>query len=265
MFSKWFISVLIVTSSFILAFGQTPEAKKEKDATPQAFAWSFEGDGGYLGLQTQEVSKENFAKFGLRDVRGVAVEKVLENSPAAAAGLQAGDVIVRFNGEEITSTRKLTRLISEVAPDHQVALTVLRGGREQEINATIGKRPMPKFESGNFTFSTPGPMGQMDGEKFKELLKLKDMPELKDMPNGEMPRVFAMPGGKGQNFGWSVGEGRQIGVGITPLGKQLAEHFGVDGGMMISEVRENSPAAKAGLKAGDIIVEVDGKAGQRRF
>src|SRR5437867_7651436 len=142
MFSKWFISVLIVTSSFILAFGQTPETKKEKDKAATTFAWSFDGDGGYLGVQTQEVTKENFAKFGLRDVRGIAVEKVLENSPAAAAGIQNGDVIVRFNGEEVTSSRKLTRLVSEVDPDHQVSLTVSRGGREQDIGVTVGKRPV---------------------------------------------------------------------------------------------------------------------------
>src|ERR1043165_7381385 len=80
---------------------QTPAP--QGDNSPRAFAWSFDGEGGYLGVQTQEVTRENFAKFGLRDVRGVAVEKVMDKSPAAAAGIQAGDVIVRFNGEEVTS------------------------------------------------------------------------------------------------------------------------------------------------------------------
>ena len=108
MFSKSFMSVMIVTSAFTLIFGQTPETKKEKDATPHAFAWSFDGEGSYLGIEMQEINKENFAKFGLRDVRGVAVAKVVENSPAAAAGIKEGDVIVRFNGEEIASSRKLT-------------------------------------------------------------------------------------------------------------------------------------------------------------
>ncbi|MEO6052126.1 MAG: PDZ domain-containing protein [Pyrinomonadaceae bacterium] len=245
MFNRSFISVLIVTSAFTLVFGQTPEAKKEKAV--QSFAFAFDGDGGYLGVQTQEVNKDNFAKFGLRDVRGVAVEKVLENSPAAVSGIQNGDVIVRFTGEEITSTRKLTRLVSEVAPDHQVKLTIARGGSEQEISATIGKRPMSKFEGGNFNFSTPAPMRDLNG--YKELLKLRDLPEMKNFPKGD-----------GQTFVWRVGEGRQIGIGVTPLGKQLAEHFGVDSGVMISEVRENSPGAKSGLKAGDIIVDIDGKA-----
>ena len=256
MFLKSFVSILIVTSSFILAIGQTPEAKQEKEkaAVDRAFAFSFVGDGGYLGIQTAEVNKENFAKYGLRDVRGVAVEKVMEDSPAAAAGIKAGDVIVRFNGEEITGTRKLTRLISEVAPDHQVTLTVSRNGSEHELNATVGKRPMPKFENGNFAFTVPGGMQKL------ELDKLREMPQLKDFPKGEMPKVWTVPGGEGRNFAWRAGEGRQIGVGVMPLGKQLAEHFGVDGGLMIENVVENSAAAKAGLKAGDIITEIDGKA-----
>lgn len=269
MFIKWFASVLIVTSSFILAFGQTPEAKKEKENAQTAFAWSFDDDGGYLGVQTQEVSKENFAKFGLRSVSGVAVEKVLENSPAAAAGIQNGDVIVRFNGEEITSGRKLTRLVGEVDPDHQVSLMISRGGREQEVTVTVGKRPAPKFENGNFEFMTPAPMGKMempdlkwqmkDMPDMKKFPQLKDMPDFKDMPQGDF-KAFASPNGDGKAFTWQAGSGRQIGIGVTPLGKQLAEHFGVDGGVMISEVRENSAAAKAGLKAGDIIVEINGKA-----
>src|SRR6476660_2368234 len=139
---------------------QTLNPPARPDA-PQTFAWSFDGNGGYIGVQTQEVTRDNFAKFGLRDVRGVAVEKVMEKSPAEAAGIQAGDVIVKFNGDEVTSARKLTRLIGEVDPDHQAKVTVLRGGREQDINVTIAKRPMPEFNNGNFQFSVP-PMGNMN-------------------------------------------------------------------------------------------------------
>ena len=260
MFLKSFVSILIVTSGFILAIGQTPEAKQEKEkaAAPRAFAFSFDGDGGYLGVQTAEVNKENFAKYGLREVRGVAVEKVMDDSPAATAGIKPGDVIVRFNGEEITGTRKLTRLISEVAPDHQVRVTVSRNGSEQELNATLGKRPRPGFEEGNFSFAYP------EGVQKLELEKLKNMPMLKDFPKGDMPKVF-MPEGEGHSFAWRAGEGRQIGVGVMPLGKQLASHFGVDSGVMVDNVRENSPAARAGLKAGDIIIEIDGKAVKRQF
>ena len=52
----------------------------------------------------------------------------------------------------------------------------------------------------------------------------------------------------------------QLGVGITPLTEQLAQYFGTDGGILINTVRDKSPASKAGLRAGDVIVEIDGVA-----
>jgi membrane-associated protease RseP (regulator of RpoE activity) len=253
---------------FLLGVAAGTAAYAQKDITPpaqpeapQTFAWTFDGNGGYLGVQTQEVTRENFAKLGLRDVRGVAVEKVMEKSPAAIAGIREGDVIVKFNGDDISSARKLTRLIGEVSPDHQATVTVLRGGREQDINVTIAKRPMPEFSNGNFQFSMP-PMGKMDMPDLKNLPQLKDMHELKDMPDWQnLPKgefkQFDMPNGQG--FTWVSG-GRQIGVGIVPLSKQLADYFKVEGGALVDDVRDNSPAAKAGLKAGDIVVEANGKA-----
>jgi membrane-associated protease RseP (regulator of RpoE activity) len=255
---------------FLLGVAAGTAAYAQKDITPpaspdmpQTFAWSFDGNSGYMGIQTIEVTRENFAKLGLSDVRGVAVVKVMEKSPAAAAGLKDGDVIVRFNGDEVSSARKLTRLIGEVSPDHQATVTVLRGGKEQDLTVTMGKRPMPEFSNGNFQFNLP----QIDLQLFKDMPQLKDLPQWKDMPQLNIPDWKDLPKGEfkqfdlpnGQGFVWTGG-GRQIGVGIVPLSKQLAEHFKVEGGAMIDEVRENSPAAKAGLKAGDIVIEANGKA-----
>jgi membrane-associated protease RseP (regulator of RpoE activity) len=96
--------------------------------------------------------------------------------------------------------------------------------------------------------------------KHLEREKFKDMRMLKGFPKGEMPKVWTLPDGDGHGFARRAGEGRQIGIGVMPLGKQMAEHFGVRNGVMVENVRENSPAAKAGLKAGDIITEIDGKA-----
>ena len=242
---------MLTASACALTYAQTPEPKKDFDKVQRTYSLSFGGAGGYLGIETEEVSKENFAKYGLGEVRGVAVEKVIDGSPAQTAGLQDGDVIVRFNDEEITSTRKLTRLIGEVAPDHQAKLTVSRGGQGREITVTLGKRPTPKFENGAFSFGVPGQLGR---------LQIPPMPPMP--PMGAIPRVHAipsMPEANGGLFVWRGGASRRIGIGITPLTKQLAESFGVSGGGMINNVRENSPAAKAGLKAGDIIVEVDGE------
>ncbi|MEP6902550.1 MAG: PDZ domain-containing protein [Actinomycetota bacterium] len=255
MFRKLLGFILLAFSSCTIIYSQkTPEPAKQPDKTPKPMVWAFQFDGSYLGIEPQEVTKDNFGKFGLSEVRGVAVEKVVENSPAATAGLQAGDVIVKFEGEEITSVRKLSRLIAEVAPDHQIKLTILRNGSEQEITATMGKHEMPTAFNGNF--------------KMQTLPNLQSFPKMPEMP--QMPQVQVMPpNGRGDAFIWKndgensffFGANRQIGISVSSLTKQLGEYFGAgDGkGLLINNVSENSPAAKAGLKAGDIIVEADGK------
>lgn len=203
-------------------------------------------EGGYLGVQTEDVSKENFSKYGLANVRGVGVDKVSENSPAAKAGLQNGDVILKFDGEEVSSVRKLTRLIGETAPDHTVKLTVWRNGGERELSVTLGKRELPQFSGGNFTF--------------ENLPNLEMMPTL---PRTMQPVPFPPSAdGNGNVTVFRNANSRQIGVSVTALTEQLGNYFGVaEGrGLLVNTVRENSPAAKAGLKAGDVIIEIEGKA-----
>ena len=266
MLRKFLGFTLLAFSSCTIIYSQkspetTPKPEKtEKPAKAQVYTFDFDG-GSYLGIEAQEVTKDNFGKFGLSSVRGVAVEKVVENSPAAQAGLQAGDVIIKFEGEAVESVRKLTRLIADVAPDHQVKITVLRGGSEQEITATLGKREFPGMFNGNFKFDN-FPNAQV-------MPKIENFPKIENMPKIEVdPKIEAFPktpGGafiwKGDGEGFFFGSNRQIGISVSSLSKQLGEYFGVtDGkGILVDSVRENSPAAKAGLKAGDVIVEADGK------
>jgi membrane-associated protease RseP (regulator of RpoE activity) len=80
-----------------------------------------------------------------------------------------------------------------------------------------------------------------------------------------MPRIATTPGVDGRAFTMFAGNGRTIGIGVTALTKQLASHYGVESGLLINDVRDGSPAFKAGLKAGDIIVEAEGKAVKRDF
>lgn len=239
MLNKFFALIFISSAASVSGVAQQMPVPNDARA-PRVFLQSI-SEGGYLGIQTQEVTKENFARFGLREVRGVAVEKVSENSPAAQAGLLANDVIVRVNNEEISGARKLTRLISETAPDHQVRLTILRGGSEREITATLGKRDLSKLGGNNFNFES--------------------FPSFPDFPREPLAPNAPFSGLAPNAIVTRIPTGRQIGVGVSELTKQLGEYFGVAAGkgLLINNVRENSPAAKAGLKAGDVIVEIDGK------
>lgn len=245
-------AALIAVVASVSAAAQTaPAPKIERNVETRIIGQEMSG-GGYLGVELRDISKDNYAQYGLSEVRGVAIEKVTDLSPASKAGLQKGDVVVRFDGESVASARKLQRLVSEVAPDHQAKLTVIRGGKETDVTVTVGKREA-SIADGNFLF--------------KSIPDL-NMPDVQIIPNGQgdfnlrIPRIEGAPdaGGNIERRVIVMG-GRQIGVGVAPLTKQLGDYFGVsDGkGLLINEVRENSPAAKAGLKAGDVIVSADGK------
>ncbi len=211
------------------------------DQEPGARNFSFYLDGGaFLGVGTEDISKDNMGRYGMRDVRGVGVTEVVKDSPAEKAGLRKDDVILRFDGEAVTSVRKLTRLISEHAPDQSVRITVSRGGAEQELTATLSKHKM----------------GGLSGATFPSIFKSGDN-DFRVFPNGNWPP--AIGGGSGP-FVWTLGSSRRLGVSTQSLSGQLGDYFGVkDGGALITSVSDNSPASKAGLKAGDVITSIDGE------
>ncbi|MDT7689596.1 MAG: serine protease Do [Acidobacteriota bacterium] len=223
---------------------------------PAAFATTFFAEGNFLGVRTEEVTRENASRYGLTgEPRGVGVREVVKGSPAERAGLRAGDLILRFDGEPVTSVRKLTRLIEEAAPGHAARLTVLRGGSEQEVSATLTHREPFVSASGDAPLiAMPYEMGDAlrlgDGmAKNSEAWKRNEekmRKQLEEMGR-KHPGLFA------------IAPSRRIGVSTTPLGKQLADYFGVTHGVLINSVETNSPAEKAGLKAGDVVTEADGQ------
>ena len=104
-------------------------------------AFSFFVNGGsFIGVYAEDINKDNMARYSMREARGVGITQVIKDSPAEKAGLRKDDVIVRFEGESVTSVRKLNRMVSEVAPDQTARLVISRGGGEQEVAVTVGKR-----------------------------------------------------------------------------------------------------------------------------
>lgn len=218
-------------------------AEAQESQEPSARSLSFFLDGGaFLGVGTEDITKENMARYGMREVRGVGVTEVAKDSPAEKAGLRKDDVIVRFDGDSVTSVRKLTRLINESSPDQNVRITISRGGAEQELSATLAKHKMENVFGGAMPRILRG--GDNDDS-------------IRVFPGQNWPPSIG--GGDGP-FVLSVGANRRIGVSTQALTKQLADYFGVkDGGVLITSVVENTPAAKAGLKAGDVITAIDGE------
>ena len=216
---------------------------------PQAFSFFVDG-GSFLGVYAEDVNRENMGRYGMREARGVGITQIVKDSPAEKAGLKKDDVILRFEGDSVTSVRKLNRLISEVAPDQAIKLAISRSGNELEVGVTVGKRN-----------------NSMYAQDFKGLEKLQGLDKLQDrfkqlekaMPPGA--NVWGFKGEGNDGLIYSFGNHRRIGVSTMQLTKQLAEYFGVaEGtGVLVTAVTDDSPAAKAGVKAGDVITAVDGE------
>ena len=96
---------------------------------------------GYLGVAIQSVDYEIAEAFGLDEPRGVLVSQVESGSPAAAAGLQHGDIILEVDGEAVADTRGLIDYVSAQGPDERVELEVLRDGERERVRVDLGERP----------------------------------------------------------------------------------------------------------------------------
>ncbi len=260
-----FLVSLLLTCGAVMAQQAAP-AQPDSPAMPAvpgeplgAFSLFVEG-GSFLGVYAEDINKENMARYGLREARGVGITQVVKDSPAEKAGLKKDDVILRFEGDSVTSVRKLNRLVSEVAPDQNVRLGISRGGSEQEVSVTIGKRDQSlnafnRLEGlGADGFKGLEGLQKLDG--FKGLEGLKDF-------KGPGPQVWKWEGqGPGNDgFLFALGNNRRMGVSTVQLTKQLGDYFGIaDGkGVLVTSVSDGSPAAKAGLRAGDVITTVDGE------
>lgn len=240
------LSAIILAAG--VAFGQQPTPPPPSppdEPMDQTFSIFVDG-GGFLGIYAENISRENMARYHMNQVRGVGVTQIVKDSPAEKAGLRKDDVILRIDGENVSSVRKLNRLVSEMAPDQSVKVTFSRGGAEQEVTATIGKRTNQSF-AGEFF---PG------GKVWKF-----ESPDLKNF------KWEGRPFGKGEllnpgDLSMLLNNSRRIGVSTMSLTKQLADYFGIaDGkGVLVTSVTDDGPAAKAGLRAGDVITAVDGEA-----
>jgi serine protease Do len=100
---------------------------------------------GWLGVSVQDAATEEGAPRGAAR-RGVMIAGVERNSPAARAGLRAGDVVTALNGERIETSRALVRNVAAVPPGNTVKLSVLREGREREVPVQVGRRPVGGVE-----------------------------------------------------------------------------------------------------------------------
>ncbi|SYZ72124.1 exported hypothetical protein [Candidatus Zixiibacteriota bacterium] len=187
---------------------------------------------GWLGLYTQTIDKDLKEAFNLGSDHGVVINRVIPNSPADKAGLKAGDIILSLDGTDLTTSEQLADLVGEHNSGDKVKLDVMHKGNKETLSIALGERQ-----------NSPTKM-------FSDQMGMPSAPSA--------PHVYS----KVYRFNQSEMSDTYIGVSLQSLNTQLGDYFGVtDGkGALVAEVMDNSPAQKAGIKAGDVITSIDGQA-----
>jgi serine protease Do len=199
------------------------------------------GDEGasWLGVESQEISSEKAKELKLPAERGVLLERIVPDSPAAKAGLKDNDVITEINGQRVEGAAQFRRMIHEIPAGRSAQFTVWRDGHAQTVSVTLGKSE----DRGNMWFKTAP-------RAFSFQLPKVEIPEMPDMP------------GMDWSYGGVLAGARpRLGIDAEDLNGQFGAYFGApDGeGVLVREVNTGSPAEKAGVKSGDVITSLNGE------
>lgn len=194
------------------------------------------GPVSYLGIGVREIMGDRAKELKLKEEAGVEVTRVDADSPAEKAGLKAGDAVLEFQGNRVEGSEQFVRFVRETPAGRPVKLKISRAGHTQFVTATIGER-----QSGVYG------MSQKDREQLERQMtqmreQLRSMPQMRRM---DVPHAV---------MGWRSG---MLGIDGESVEDQLAEYFGVKEGVLVRGVAKDMPAAKAGIRAGDVIVKVE--------
>ena len=216
--------MLVLGLGVASAATEAPQA----NAKPAAEAW--------LGVYSQTLTPE--LREGLNyNGSGALVNRVVDGSPAEKAGLKSGDVIVGVNTTTIASATDLTNAIGAAKAGQTVSVRIMRDGKRATLSAKLVERPADDSEE----------------NEAPETERYRHDGDWNFSFDHDMPDVVMFGGGRGR-----------LGVRVQDLNPDLGSYFGVnDGkGVLVVEVLKDTPAEKAGLKAGDVITKAGDRAVQ---
>jgi len=245
------MAVMIGAAGVPATLAQSPDARAglaaahASDSAQQARrrVRTLAGRGSQLGLTVANVTGGGASA---NSSPSVVVDTVESQSPGEKAGLRKGDLIVEYDSERVRSARQFSRLVQETVEGRAVPLTFVRGGERQTVTVT----PAAQSTASRFDVDFDANQLRQDIER-----GLRDLPDF--APFHRDGPAFNLEG----TVPWSGTPRGRLGVQLEELTPQLAEYFGApQGGVLVSVVTEGSSAARAGLKAGDVITSVNGDA-----
>ncbi len=197
----------------------------------EVFSSEDSGTGAYLGVDISDVTTERLSALKLKEEKGVEVTMVDQDAPAGKAGIKEHDVILSMNGTVIESGAQLRRMIHETPAGRVVTLGLSRDGQPLSVKVQLGDRHK------EFSFNMPNVH--------------VNVPEVHVMPDIDIPAMNMVV----------VTSSARSGLMVENITPQLGEFFGVKNGngVLVRSVEKGSRAEKAGFRAGDVVVKVNGQ------
>jgi serine protease Do len=205
---------------------------------PMGSEFLFYTSQGYLGVDLKEIDADRASALKLRDVHGAEVIMVDYDAPAGKSGLKVHDVILQLDGQSFDTADQLRRRLHDMPAGRTVSFLISRDGNQLTVSAQLCDRAAlgPQAWSQHFSVPQPAPAAR-GGESFL---------------GNPAPATAAF-------LDSMIPKGLYVGADVNPVRTQLADYFGVRSGtgLLVESVDSQSPAARAGLKAGDVVTKVD--------
>jgi len=188
--------------------------------------WPEAHSGAYLGVQITAVTPQRASALKLQEPVGAIITYVDQDGPACRAGLMENDVVVAYEGSKVDGPEQLQGLIHATAPQKTVTITIMRNGQRKEMKVTLGSWNVMSHAVSAIAMGQPPPPHAY-------------------LPDMEIPSFTVIS--------------MRHGLVVESLSPQLSDFFGVPRGhgVLVRSVEGGSPAAAAGIKAGDVILKVN--------
>jgi len=210
-------------------------------------------DKPWLGVSVDDLPFEQLAEYKLD--HGVSIKKVFKDTAAEKAGLEQEDILLQIDQQPVYSTERLQWLVATKTAGDSVTVTYMRNNKRNTVKTTLTKMQMNAHPSAHgWSHKERHGEGKHHGKGGHH--NKEHHGEGSHHGKGAHHKK-GHPGRGAQNMG-----GSHLGVNLQYLNDGLREYFGAptDAGMLITEVEEDSAAAKAGLLVGDVIVKMGPKA-----